>query len=87
MLEELDVKLCPRDLEDGGVGVERIVIDYISGTERRVVKADGKGLGAEGRWLIRCASESEAQRVVRELHRRPPWKTGGGCIFGAEAIY
>ncbi|KAF8250823.1 hypothetical protein K440DRAFT_108629 [Wilcoxina mikolae CBS 423.85] len=86
ILEEKEVELCRKDLEMGGAGVQRIVQEKLGPTGNRVVvKADGRGLGAEGRWLIRCASESEAHRVVRELHMRAPWE---GCgTFRAEVIH
>ena len=86
LLEEKDVELCRRDLEMGGAGVQRIVLEKIGTAGNRVViKADGRGLGAEGRWLVRCANESEAHRVVRELHMRALWEGGG--TFRAEVIY
>jgi hypothetical protein len=87
ILEEKEVELCKQDLKAGGSGVQRILIETPGGKQRkgRVVKADGRGLGAESRWLIRCGSPSEAHRVVRELHMRKPWE---GCgRFRAEVIY
>lgn len=43
------------------------------------------GLGAEGRWIVTCADPNEAQRAVREMHRRQLWPGGGR--FRAEVIY
>ena len=86
ILEEQQVELCPGDAESGGAGVQRVVLEKRGyNVSTRVLKADGRGLGAEGRWLIRCRSESEAQRVVRGLHMRPPWDGGG--TFRAEVVY
>jgi len=86
ILEEKQIELCSGDAESGSAGVQRVVLENRgNNVSTRVLKADGRGLGAEGRWLIRCRSESEAHRVVRELHMRPPWDGGGK--FRAEVIY
>lgn len=86
ILEEGDVELCRADLGEGGPAVQRLIqTKFTRSGDRVVVKADGRGLGAEGRWLVRCASRSEAHRVVRELHMRAPWDGGG--TFRAEVIY
>jgi hypothetical protein len=85
MLEERDIRLCRRDVEEGNVGVQRLVFERAGSVGKRVIKADGRGFGAEGRWLIRCESESEAHRVVRELHGRSPWENCG--VFQAEVVF
>ena len=86
ILEESEVELCREDLGEGGPGVQRLIpTKFTKSGDRVLVKADGRGLGAEGRWLVRCASTSEAHRVVRELHMRAPWDGGG--TFRAEVIY
>ncbi|KAA8892668.1 hypothetical protein FN846DRAFT_788968 [Sphaerosporella brunnea] len=87
ILEENDVELCKEDLQKGGSGVQRIVLETpgVGGKKGQIVKANGRGLGAESRWLIRCRNSSEAHRVVRELHMREPWE---GCgKFRAEVIH
>ncbi|KAI5782766.1 hypothetical protein EDC01DRAFT_619122, partial [Geopyxis carbonaria] len=78
VLEELGVKLCQIS-KDKTVGLERIV-ELPHGEVKKLVRP------MEGaRWIIRCRSESEAQRVVRALHRKPPWE-GSSCILRAEVI-
>ena len=49
------------------------------------VRASGRSMGVEGKWLVRCKSESEAMRVVRELHMIPVWE--GGSLIHAERVY
>ena len=86
MLEEADVKFCARDQEEGGVGVQRILLLRITDSGFRVrMRADGSSRGAESKWIVRCQDPAEAHRVVRDWNARE--LPNGLGKFMAEMIY
>ncbi|KAL7274734.1 hypothetical protein RUND412_002359 [Rhizina undulata] len=86
LLEEQEFELCAKDEEEGGVAVQRVVLDIKGQAGKRVViKAKGDRNGAESKWIIRLRNSSEAHRAVRDLNGRQSWEHGG--VFKAEVIY